>query len=83
MAQCGKYVDVSDWAFGTREPVCIYNAGHDEEHPCSVRQERVGEPCRYCGTQLAQLPCPDCWTPVPDNLADQKALFARVGLSVG
>lgn len=82
MPRCGKPVDVSDYRFNIPAPICVFEAGHEARHPCSARQEQLGEQCRFCGVALAQLPCPDCWTPMPDTLADQKALFARAGLSL-
>lgn len=79
---CGRPVDVSGYRFNVPEPVCVFPAGHDAEHPCSTRRELPGEPCRFCGGTLVKVPCPACWTPVPENVADQKALFARIGLSL-
>lgn len=82
MTQCGKPVDVSGYRFNVPAPVCTYEAGHDEQHPCGVPTESIGDRCRFCGEVLASVPCPDCWTPIPDNLADAKALLALGDFSV-
>jgi len=83
MAMCGKAVDVSEFRFNIPEPFCVFEAGHKSTHPCSARQEKLGEQCRFCGDILAIVPCPACWTPMPSHLADQKALLALGGFSVG
>jgi len=64
-------------------PDCGYEPGHLAEHPCG--QPHVpGSLCQFCEkpTPLDGSPCPDCWTPIPGNLADAKALLALGGLSL-
>lgn len=65
------------------EPGCGYEPGHLSSHPCGG-PHTPGAPCRFCEapTPLDGSPCPDCWTRVPDNLADAKALLALGRLSV-
>lgn len=60
---------------------CEQAAGHDTPHGTHV--EKAGEVCSGCD-QLITDPegCSACWQPVPDNLADQKAMFAEMGLSL-
>lgn len=67
----------------SHQPECT--RPHDiSETPCG-KQRTPGSPCDYCGnaTPLDGSACPDCWTPIPENLADAKALLALGGLSVG
>ncbi len=64
-------------------PNCTFDEHDAADHPCGIKHI-PGSPCRYCGkaTPLDGGPCPDCWTPIPENLADAKALLALGGLSV-
>lgn len=66
------------------DPDCEYEPGHLDKHPCGRHVELPGSPCRFCekAVPLDGSACPDCWIPVPDNLADAKALFARIGLDL-
>lgn len=80
---CGRPVDVSGYRFNIPEPYCSWPAGHDYEHPCGTQPEALGDPCRFCGVPIASRPCPDCWTPMPENYADQKALLALGGFDTG
>jgi hypothetical protein len=62
-------------------PGCGWPPHDPAAHPCG--QPHVpGSPCVYCGTPTPADggPCPDCWTPI--TIADAKAIFAEVGLSV-
>lgn len=65
-------------------PDCTFGAHDPAEHPCGKRHI-PGAPCGHCGkpTSLDGSPCPDCWTPIPENYADAKALLARGGISLG
>lgn len=52
---------------------------HLDAHPCSVRSEEPGDPCRYCAAPvpLNGDPCPNCWQTFDVmNIADVKAVFA-------
>lgn len=82
MSVCGKPVDVAGYRFNVPSPTCAFDVGHDGDHPCSTAPEQVGDPCHFCGGRLTAVPCAECWMPVPADLADQKALFAGIGLSV-
>lgn len=67
------------------EPDCEFTAGHLSEHPCGQPSEPPGTPCRHCGKPVPMdgEPCPDCWLPFKGTpLADIKAMFADIGLSV-
>ena len=68
---------------GSGKVPCKFDHPHPE-HPCSGESEKPGEPCFHCDQPipLDGSHCPTCWTPVPDNLADQKAMFADMGLSL-
>lgn len=65
-------------------PACPRPAGHITNYPCGGQLHVPGSPCQYCGkaTPFDGNACPDCWTPIT-NLADVKALFADIGLSLG
>lgn len=64
-------------------PDCGYEPGHLRNHPCG-QPHPPGDPCQFCdkSTPLDGGPCPDCWTLIPDNLADAKAILALGGLSL-
>lgn len=70
----------------TISPDCGYGPHLADAHPCG-QPIRVGDPCRYCGEPITgdatgvPVPCPACWTPMPGNLADIKALLAAADLS--
>lgn len=68
---------------GTGRVPCAFDHPHPE-HPCATATEAPGAPCNGCDepTPLDGSLCPDCWQAVPDNLADQKAMFADMGLSL-
>jgi hypothetical protein len=62
---------------------CEFPPDHDRGHPCGRPSEQPGEQCRFCGLTLPKGgPCDDCWTPIPANTADAKALLARGGFSM-
>jgi hypothetical protein len=62
---------------------CTFGAHDASDHPCG-RRHTPGSDCDYCGrpTPPNGEPCPDCWTPIPANLADAKALLALGDLSL-
>jgi hypothetical protein len=65
-----------------RDGFCKWADEHPEHfslHPCSVRDEEPGGPCRYCGqpVPLNGDPCPRCWLTFDGmSIADVKAVFA-------
>ena len=65
-------------------PDCTFGPHDASDHPCGVKHV-PGSPCRYCGKASPSNgnPCPDCWTPIPENYADAKALLAKGGISLG
>ena len=64
-------------------PDCTFGPHEPRDHPCG-RRHAPGEPRSFCGKDSppSGAPCPDCWTPIPANLADAKALLALGDLSV-
>ena len=56
----------------------------NDPHPHGVLIPKNGAICDGCDkpTPPGDGGCTDCWTPIPDNLADQKAIFAEMGLSL-
>ena len=55
----------------------------NEPHLCSTLIEKNGATCCHCDKPTPpDSGCLDCWTPIPDNLADQKAMFAGMDLSL-
>lgn len=70
---------------GTGLTPCRFDPPHPHPgRPCSAVSEVPGAPCYHCDrpTPLDGSSCPHCWIPVSDNLADQKAMFADMGLSL-
>lgn len=71
----------------TITPGCGFGEHLAAAHPCG-QPIHVGDPCSYCAAPIAAdatgapAPCPRCWTPMPGNLADIKALLATVDLSL-
>lgn len=67
----------------TITPGCGWPRHDAAAHPCGS-PHIPGSPCTYCRkpTPGDGGPCPGCWTPIPPNLADAKALLALAGLSV-
>lgn len=71
----------------TISPDCGYGPHARSDHPCG-QPIHGGDPCKYCGDPIqadaagVPIPCPRCWTPIPANLADAKALLALGGLSL-
>lgn len=62
---------------------CEFPAHSIREHPHGKLPEKAGDPCRFCGEPVPDPPpCGACWTPIPANLADAKALLALGDLSV-
>lgn len=81
---CGKPVDYSDdgYLYDIPPPYCGRPAGHEADGPCGTAYANVGDICRFCGKPQMVLPCPDCWTPLPDSMADIKAVFAESGIDL-
>jgi hypothetical protein len=67
-------------------PGCQRPAGHIEHYPCGGALRQLGDPCEFCGDPLPANEgggatfCPRCWTPI--TIADAKAIFTEVGLTV-
>jgi hypothetical protein len=78
---CGKArpcADHPDWV-----PPGIYGEPTDVK-PGEIGCPSPGDRCSECGERLPiDLACRPCgWRPIPVALADQKAMFAEMGLSL-
>lgn len=69
---------------GTGKVQCEIEPAPHPSCPHATRIPTNGETCPHCDkpTPPGDGGCTSCWTPVPDNLADQKAMFASAGFSL-
>jgi hypothetical protein len=70
----------------TITPTCQRGQHAAADFPCGGPLHQVGDPCEFCGKPLLRAPdggaaaCSACWAPI--TIADAKAAFAEVGVSV-
>ncbi len=67
------------------DPTCEHGQHAPSDHPCGLKAEMPGSPCRYCSKPVPPdgSPCPECWTSLEGLvLPDLKAIFASSDLSL-